>query len=216
MYGSNGLVQETGPVMRKKRPLNKVCTGQLDSYSSSRTPVHLTCTSSSPPPLGGTTDSYRYTAKVPLPVQQQKYHWGDPAPAKGPVPDEGRGKTTGDKFGGVHTMPHLTEHQKQQAREMHSAGMSYRAIARQLRCPSDSTVRALFIPKKSKPIPTTPRKLPPPPKPPVTKSVLVHHVRTSSTSVPMRRRHDYPPLNHTPSRTELYAMLHQAVRNTRC
>jgi len=39
--------------MRKKRPLNKACTGQSDSYSSTRTPVHLLCTSSSSPPLGG-------------------------------------------------------------------------------------------------------------------------------------------------------------------
>ena len=53
MYGSSGLVQETGPVMRRKRPLNKACTGQSDSYSSTRTPVHLLCTSSSSPPLGG-------------------------------------------------------------------------------------------------------------------------------------------------------------------
>src|SRR5258705_12025836 len=67
MYGSSGLVQETRPVMCRKRPLNKACTGQSDSYSSTRTPVHLTCTSSSPPPIGGTTDSYRYTARVPLP-----------------------------------------------------------------------------------------------------------------------------------------------------
>src|SRR5712691_2050886 len=53
MYGSSGLVQETGPRMRKKRPLNKACTGQSDSYSSTRTPVQLLCTSSSSPPLGG-------------------------------------------------------------------------------------------------------------------------------------------------------------------
>ena len=39
--------------MREKRLLNKACTGQIDSYSSTRTPVHLLCTSSSSPPLGG-------------------------------------------------------------------------------------------------------------------------------------------------------------------
>jgi hypothetical protein len=50
----------------------------------------------------------------------------------------------------------------------------------------------------------------------VTKSVLVHRARFSSTSVPMRRHHDYPPLDHEPSKPELNLMLHQAVRNTRC
>src|SRR5258705_757022 len=79
MYGSSGLVQETRPVMCRKRPLNKACTGQSDSYSSTRTPVHLTCTSSSPPPIGGTTDSYRYTARVPLPPKAKALAGQTPA-----------------------------------------------------------------------------------------------------------------------------------------
>jgi hypothetical protein len=109
----------------------------------------------------------------------------------------------------------LTDHQRRQAFELHVNGMSYRKIARELGCPSDSTIRALFIPRKPKPIETTPRKPPAKQKSPVTKSVLVYHVRISS-SVPMRRRYQYPPLTHTPTRDELYAMLHEAVRNTQC
>jgi transposase len=86
----------------------------------------------------------------------------------------------------------LTDHQRRQAFELHATGMSYRKIARQLGCKSDSTIRLLFVPKK--PIaPTTPRKMSPKQKSPVTKSVLVFHVRTSSTSVPMRRRFNYDP-----------------------
>jgi transposase-like protein len=107
----------------------------------------------------------------------------------------------------------LTQDQRAQAFELHASGMSYHKIARELGC-SDSTVRQLFKPrKKPKPVATTmPAKIKPKPKTP---SVLIHHVRTSS-SVPMRRRILYPPLTHSPSRNELIAMLHQAVKNTRC
>lgn len=112
-------------------------------------------------------------------------------------------------------MRRLTQDQRAQAIEFHEAGMSYRKIARQLGCKSDATIRMLFVAKKPKPIATTPRKVPAKQKPPVTKSVLVYHVRTSS-SVPMRRRYQYPPLTHTPTRNELYIMLHQAVKNTQC
>jgi hypothetical protein len=112
---------------------------------------------------------------------------------------------------------HLTDHQKQQARQMHTTGMSYRAIAREIGCPSDSTVRALFVVKKKrKPVAATiPAKPKIKPKP-KTPSVLIHRVRFSSTSVPMRRRYQYPPLDHEPSKPELYLMLVIAVRNTQC
>jgi transposase len=110
----------------------------------------------------------------------------------------------------------MSDQQRRQAIELHASGMSYRKIARELGCKSDSTIRMLFIPKKPKPIPTTPRKMPAKQKSPVTKSVLVHRVRFSSTSVPMRPRYQHPLLNHIPTRDELYAMLREAVRNTRC
>jgi hypothetical protein len=118
----------------------------------------------------------------------------------------------GMKTGGQHMA--LTDLQRRQTIELHASGMSYRKIARELGCPSDSTIRMLFIPKKPKPIPITPRKIPAKQKTPVTKSVLVYHVRTSSTSVPMRRRFNYPILNHTPTRDEMNGWLGEAVRNT--
>jgi hypothetical protein len=92
----------------------------------------------------------------------------------------------------------LTDYQARQAIELHASGMSNKAIARQLGS-SDLIIRRLFVPKKSKPIAN---KTPP----------VLHHVRTSS--VPMHRRHDYPLLDHTPTRNELLAMLHDSVANT--
>src|SRR5258707_10928563 len=79
----------------------------------------------------------------------------------------------------------LTPHQRKQAFELHATGMSYRQIARELGYKSDSTIRALFVPKKPKPVaPTLPAKK----TKPKTPSVLVHRVITSSTSVPMMKR----------------------------
>jgi hypothetical protein len=99
----------------------------------------------------------------------------------------------------------LTPHQERQAIEMHEAGMSNKAIAHKLGYGSDLIIRQLFMPKKPKPIKSK------------TPSVLVHHVITSSTSVPIKRRYYSPPPNyHSPTREELCAMLYQAVRNTRC
>jgi len=107
----------------------------------------------------------------------------------------------------------LTPHQRAQAIELHATGMSIRKIACELGCKSDSTIRKLFIPpKKPKPVvaPTLPAKK----TKPKTPSVLVHHIITSSTSVPMRRRHYSHPLNYTPTRNELLEILHDAVVNT--
>jgi hypothetical protein len=136
-------------------------------------------------------------------------------PAKGRVPDEVRRAKQGDGNQGGHYMA-LTQDQRRKAIELHAAGgMSYRRIAREVGCSCDGTIRAMFVPKKPKPIPTTPRKMPAKQKFPVTKSVLVYHVRTSSTSVPMRCRHYFPPLDHIPTRNELLAMLHDAVVRSR-
>ena len=104
----------------------------------------------------------------------------------------------------------LTDYHRQQAFELHATGMSYRKIARALGYKSDSTIRALFVPKKPKPIATT---LPAKPKLKSSKTPSVlHHVR----SVPMLRRRQHPPLDHIPTKDELYAILHQAVKNTQC
>src|SRR5258705_13731238 len=89
----------------------------------------------------------------------------------------------------------LTPHQRKQAFELHATGMSYRQIARELGYKSDSTIRALFVPKKPKPVAAT---LPAKKTKPKTPSVLIHRVRASSTSsVPIRRRNVFPSLNHT-------------------
>jgi hypothetical protein len=96
----------------------------------------------------------------------------------------------------------LTPYQRAQAIELRASGMSYKSIALQLGYSSDVIIRQLFIAKKkSKPVAAT--------KPAST--TTIHHV----SSVPMRRRHYFPLLDHVPTRNELLAMLHDAVANTK-